>query len=124
MRAIGADDLLQSFWLGWASAVLVLQVWHLALPVDLRATGTLAALEVGSFAHRSWHLANGLLVLVLGARIALAMGRLLRHGRAAQPVDVFWALMAPGAFPIGVGLFLASPSPDVAIFALGTVASG
>jgi hypothetical protein len=213
-RARDANDLLQSCWVGWASAVLALQVWQLVLPIDLRATSTLAAvgvlgilaggfavwwrllrgivlnlpalaafavlalwlsnrelggprygdtgayfvptvrwlaaysivpglgnlhghyalnqsyflyvaaLEVGPFLHRSSHLANGLLVLLLGARIALAMGRLLRLGRTVETTDLFYALMAPGVLPIAIGFFLASPSPDVAVFALGTVASG
>ena len=212
--ACGADDLLQSFWLGWAALVLWLQVWHLARPIDDTARavcavagglglvlagprpwirvgrgagrdlpavtalvvlavwlsnhalggarygdvgayfvptvrwlveqrivpglanlhahyalnqssfGYVALLEAGPFAHRSYHLANGLLVLALGIRVVLALSRLGRLRRAATPVDVFYALLAPGVFAFAVSIWLTSPSPDVGVFALGAVASG
>lgn len=83
-----------------------------------------AALEVGPFAHRSFHLANGLLVLMLGIRMLLAMERVLRFRRAARPEDLYYALMLPGTLALGVGIFLTSPCPDVVVFALGAVASG
>jgi hypothetical protein len=213
-EAGGADDLLLSFWLGWACLVLWLQAWHLVHPIDGAARtactaaaglgllaagprpwirigrgaghdllavsalvalavwlsnhalggarygdvgayfvptvrwlveqpivpglanlhahyalnqsyfGYVALLETGPFAHRSYHLANGLLVLVLGIRVVLALSRLTRLRRAAAPPDVFYALLAPGVFALAVSIWLTSPSPDVGVFALGSVASG
>jgi hypothetical protein len=208
------DDLLLSFWLGWAVLVLGLQTWHLFRPIDdaaravcvalgllglafggvqswrrvLRGVprnfpvlvagaalavwlsnhalagarygdvaayfvptvrwlveepivpglanlhghyalnqsyfGYVAALEAGPFAHRSFHLANGLLVLALGLRVVLAVWRLLRLRRAVGPQDAFYALLAPGIFALVVSIWFTSPNPDVGVFALGTVASG
>jgi hypothetical protein len=209
-----ANDLLVSFWLGWAVLVLALQIWHLFHPIDgaARATciaagllglvlggaepwsrvlpgiprnlpallaaaalaiwlsnhalagarygdvaayfvptvrwlveqrivpglanlhahyalnqsyfGYVAALEFGPFAGRSFHLANGLVVLALGLRVVLAAWRLLRLGRAIDPQDAFYALLAPGIFALVVSIWFTSPSPDVGVFALGSVASG
>src|SRR6185369_14898241 len=39
-----ADDWLAGFWLGFAAAVMALQAWQLAAPVDRRVLGVLAAL--------------------------------------------------------------------------------
>jgi hypothetical protein len=86
--------------------------------------GYLAALEAGTFAGRSYHLANGLLVLALGLRVLLAGARLARLGRAVAPVDVYYTLLAPGVFAFGVSIWLTSPNPDVGVFALGAVAGG
>ena len=83
-----------------------------------------AALDVGPFAGRSFHLANGLLVLILAVRMIVATERVLRVRHAASMGDLYYACMLPGTLALGVGLFLTSPSPDVAIFALGTVCSG
>ncbi|HWP67361.1 MAG TPA: hypothetical protein VNO26_15805 [Candidatus Limnocylindria bacterium] len=83
--------------------------------------GYVAALEAGPFAGRSHHLANGLLALALGLRVALAAWRTLRLGRATGPVDVFYVLVAPGIFALVVSIWLTSPNPDVGVFALGTV---
>ena len=111
--------------------------WYLAYPI-MPGLGNLhgffalnqsyflyvAALDVGPFAGRSFHLANGLLVLALGVRMVLALERVLRLRRAARLEDVYYACMAPGTLALGVGIFLTSTSPDVAIFALGTVCTG
>jgi hypothetical protein len=83
-----------------------------------------AALEAGPFAGRSFHLANGMLVLVLATRMVLAVQRVLRLRGAARLEDLFYALMLPGTLALGVSIFLTSPSPDAAVFALGTVCTG
>jgi hypothetical protein len=83
-----------------------------------------AALEAGPFAGGSFHLANGMLILMLAVRMVLATERLLRLRRAARLDDLYYALMAPGTLALVVSIFCTSPSPDVAIFALGTVCSG
>ncbi len=38
------DHLLLSFWIGWAGMILVLQLWHLGLAMDFRASALIAAL--------------------------------------------------------------------------------
>jgi hypothetical protein len=85
--------------------------------------GYVAALEAGPFMLRSFHLANGLLVLVLGLRVLLAWARLVRLGRATAPVDAFYVLVAPPVFAYPLSIWFTSPSPDVGVFALGVVAS-
>jgi hypothetical protein len=82
-----------------------------------------ALLEWGPFYGRSFHLANSLLVLALWARIALAAGRLMRVRSGADPVDLLWALVAPGVLPLALGILYTSPSPDTAVFALGVMMS-
>lgn len=53
------EDILASFWLGWAFVILILQLWHLLFPVN---SGIFAALSiigaVGLFLSRKdiWHL--------------------------------------------------------------------
>jgi len=83
-----------------------------------------AALEVGPFAGRSYHLANGLLLLALCARMTLAVSRFVGRDAVARPVDLFYALILPAALPLGAGIFFTSPSPDPAVFALGVVTAG
>ncbi len=40
--AEGADGWLLAFWVGWVGALFALQIWHLLLPVDVRALAALA----------------------------------------------------------------------------------
>src|SRR5438105_1899315 len=48
------------FWLGWAAALGILQLWHFALPVDGRVYLVLAPLgALGLFGHRAALLENG-----------------------------------------------------------------
>jgi hypothetical protein len=51
LRAVSAEpaDGWRAFWVGLAVAIAVLQVWHIALPVDLRALGLLGFLAVAGF---------------------------------------------------------------------------
>jgi hypothetical protein len=79
LRADGADFLL-SFWIGWAAVILVLQLWHFALPVDGRARLLVAA--------------GGVFGLISAWR---AGGRLLSRAHRALPVLV-------AAVPIAVWL--------------------
>jgi hypothetical protein len=83
-----------------------------------------ALLDVGPFTRRSYHLANGLLVLAVVARGFSGLSRLLRWRRSCEPVDVFYALFLPATFQLGLGVFLTSPSPDLSLFLLGVVVSG
>lgn len=47
--ATGAGPHVPRFWLGWALGVALLQVWHLAWPVDGAALGALAALAAAGW---------------------------------------------------------------------------
>jgi hypothetical protein len=58
-RPVGADDWLGGFWLGWAAALAVLQVWQLFWPIDQRAAVALAVLALIGLAaggRRPWAL--------------------------------------------------------------------
>jgi hypothetical protein len=212
--AASVEDVIESFWLGWALLLLLLQLWHFFLPVDQRAAiaavvigvigvvaggwrpwwavvrglprhlptvacfvllalgvsnraldgphfgdvglyhlpvvywneaypivpglGNLfvpfghnisyflwvAVLEVGPFAHRSFHLANSVLMLALLARGLLGLDRLTRVWRSCTPADVFWALVLPVAVAQAFSLFFTSPSPDQPILAFELVLAG
>jgi len=208
------ESLLQSFWLGWALLLLLLQLWHFFLPVGRRAAvvtavlglfgivvggwrpwaallrglprhllalaffmllalgladraldgphfgdvglyhlpvvywdeaypivpglGNLyvpfghnisyflyvALLDVGPFAHRSFHLVNTILVLALFARGLLGIDRVARVRHPCAPHDAYWALVLPIAVAQAFSIFLTSPSPDQPIFVLGLVLAG
>jgi hypothetical protein len=83
-----------------------------------------AVLESTPFAGGSSHLANGLLVLALWAELATALGRVISRRHELAPIDVYRALLVPGVLAIGVGMFLTTPTPDIAVFALGAVMCG
>ncbi len=83
-----------------------------------------ALLDVGPFTHRPAHLANGLLLAVLFARVLLGLSRLLRVRQPCRPVDLFYALCLPPAMILAFNINLTSPSPDFPVFVLGLVLSG
>src|SRR5262245_32048378 len=74
--ARGADDLLVSFWLGWAVLVLGLQTWHLFHPIDVAARAVCIALGLvglGLGGVPAWkHVRHGVL-RNLAALVAAAM---------------------------------------------------
>lgn len=82
-----------------------------------------ALVDVGPFVHGGHHVANALLLLVLAARVLLAVDRVART-RAAAPEDVFFALLLPAVVALAFDINLTSPSPDLAVFVLGVVLSG
>lgn len=53
LRHERTDDLLLSFWIGWACIILVLQLWHLGMPVDWRAFALIATLGTAGL-FRNW----------------------------------------------------------------------
>jgi len=60
-RARRAGDWFKCFWIGWALALILLQLWHLAFPVDWRPLLVLALVgAAGLVLHRRelWHLAS------------------------------------------------------------------
>jgi len=206
------SDLLLAPWVGWCLAVLILQIWHLAFPVDRRVLLVIAAtglagllLNAGEIARRAagwpwrsrwmalliaaaavwvanqtttqpkhpdsplyhivsvrWatdyaivpglgnlrnilgynssfflyaamldngpfqgkfhHLAGGLLLFLLLARILHGASRLLAGDRA-RAWHVFDALFLVPVILYVMGDYGSSPSPDVAVFALGVAAA-
>lgn len=83
-----------------------------------------AFLDVGPIAGHSHQVANGLLILVLGARGLLGASRLARWRRACSPPDVFHAIVLPVATSQAFGFFMTSPSPDLPVLVLGLVVTG
>lgn len=81
-----------------------------------------AMLDTGLFAQKSHQLASGLLIMWLLARPLLALPRLLRRNDTADWETVSDALwLAPSLMLVFDGLYVNSPTPDVAVFALGIV---
>ena len=80
-----------------------------------------AALGLGPFADRGWHLVNGLLVV---AAMPLPVAALLRLGRAGEPATraalVFTALLAARLIDAPLMMALSGPTADVAVLAAGT----
>jgi hypothetical protein len=54
---VSADDRLLAFWLGWTTTLIALQLWHLVLPVDVRALTAVGLIGLASLASsglRAW----------------------------------------------------------------------
>jgi hypothetical protein len=83
-----------------------------------------AMLDVGPWQQRSQHLANGILLLVLFAQVLLGARTLLAARLRAEPIDVFWLMLLPPVVAEALEQNVASPSPDLPIFALGLVVAG
>ncbi len=79
-----------------------------------------AALDVGPFADRSYHLANSVLVTALVARVLLALWTLVAR-RASTIEDLYWTLLLPVAVTLVLDLNYTSPSPDLPVIVLGLV---
>jgi hypothetical protein len=80
-----------------------------------------AMLDVGWWQRRAQHLANGLFLLALFGQILLSARALLAARMRADPIDVFWLLLLAPVVGAALGSNVASPSPDLPIFALGMV---
>jgi hypothetical protein len=79
-------------------------------------------LEVGPWAQKSQHLANGLLLWVLVAQVLLCGFKLIwRSNPRLEVYYLFNVLLLPAALKMGAHFFVASPSPDLPIFVLGMV---
>jgi hypothetical protein len=79
-----------------------------------------AALDVGPWAGRVTHIANGLLLLPLFAQVLLSLSALLR--REGKPLyHVFCALLAGALVNHTLGKNTASVAPDLPVFALNVV---
>jgi hypothetical protein len=74
-KSLNAWDLLRLPWLGWAGAVLVLQLWHCFLPIDGRAISVLALVGIGGLVINTTKLLE--LVRSHRAQVAWSTGLLL-----------------------------------------------
>lgn len=81
-----------------------------------------AMLEIGPWAHKSRHLANGLLLLALFTQILLSGFKLFRGG-SKQVYHLFNILLLAPILRQALGPHVSSPAPDFPIFALGIVLS-
>ena len=50
LRLERVDHILLSFWVGWACIILVLQLWHLGMPMDYRAFALIATFGIAGLA--------------------------------------------------------------------------
>lgn len=83
-----------------------------------------AALAVGPFAARPWHLANGIVLVPLVARSLLGWWRLVSPWRAVAWTDLGYALLLPGETALALGIFFTSPAPDTGVFLIGAALLG
>lgn len=82
-----------------------------------------ALLETGPLVGRGTHVANTVLLAALLGRVGLGLSRLVRRA-ACPPADAFYALVLPGVLPLVLDVNATSPSPDIAVHALGIVLVG
>lgn len=81
-----------------------------------------ALLDVGPWKERTFHLANGLLLVVLAAASVTSIARLCRGTRRpVRSADIFMAFMLVPILREVLGRNLVSLSPDLPAFALGIV---
>lgn len=81
----------------------------------------MALLEVGPLAQKGSHVANGILIVPLLARVLLALQRMLSRRARVADIDLFWMLLSPCVVARLVDHNVTSPTPDIAVFALGMV---
>jgi hypothetical protein len=82
-----------------------------------------AMLDIGPWAQKSHHLANGLLLLVLLIQIILSGFKLVRGSEQLQAYNLFDIILLVPVLKEVLGANISSPSPDLPIFVLGVVAS-
>lgn len=83
-----------------------------------------ALLEVGPWAQKSQHLANGLLLMGLLAQILLSGFKLfLPNAPKFAVYHLFNLMFLPATLKMASHFFVASPSPDLPVFVLGVVLS-
>ncbi len=97
-RKIVADDLLRSFWVGFAAVVLFLQLWHFWLPVDALAASLIVS--------------GGVAGLLVNYRAILACVRVFSWARD------WWVLAIITAVLLWTASLAAGPAalPDTAIY--------
>jgi hypothetical protein len=83
-----------------------------------------AMLEIGFWAHRSYHLANSLLMFVLFSQVLFDGFRLIKGRAKLQGVTLFNVILLLSIIPVSaIGINISSPSPDLPIFILGIMIS-
>ena len=82
-----------------------------------------AMLDVGPWAQKSHHLANGLLLLVLLAQILLSGFKLVNSSGQLRVYRLFGIILLVPILEEALAANISSPSPDLPIFILGVVAS-
>jgi hypothetical protein len=82
-----------------------------------------AMFEVGPWLHKSHHVANGLLLQVLLTHLLLSGFEFWRDPRPKRAKHIFSLLLIPAVIRQVIGSDIASPTPDLAVFALGIVLS-
>ena len=82
-----------------------------------------AMLDIGPWAQKSHHLANGLLLLVLLTQILLSGFKLVNGRKQLQVYDLFDIILLAPVLKEVLGANISSPSPDLPVFVLGVVAS-
>src|SRR5262245_37220698 len=82
-----------------------------------------AMLDVGPWAQKSHHLANGLLLLVLLTQILSSGFKLVNGSERLQVYNLFDIMLLAPVLKESWGPNVASPSPDLPVFILGIVVS-
>ncbi len=138
-RAIGAPEHLDSAFyhlsaIRWAATYPIIPgLGNLHHPLGINSAYFLyvALLDVGHWAGRSHHVANGLLLCVGCVQALVSLRRVLTEPAQARPGDVFLSLCLPGLLAqaavdrtIFSNMFVrlvASPTPDLAVFVVGAL---
>lgn len=87
----GAARWLVWFWAGWCAVVVLLQVWHLFLPVDARAAGVVLGAAAVAAARRHRELAAAIADVGLVPRTILVAG---------AAIAVVWSSVAMGEIKV------------------------
>jgi hypothetical protein len=141
-RAVGLPDHIDAGYyhfaaIRWAQAYpIVPGLGNLHNPLAINSAHFLyvAMLDVGPWAHRAQHLANGLLLMAALAGAFAAVFAVCRRAAVARRSELFLALCMPAlwtqaAFDPSAAneMFIrlvSSPTPDLPVFVLGLVAAG
>jgi hypothetical protein len=85
-----AETWMLSFWSGWAFAILILQIWHLWLRIDLWAFAVILALGTGGLLWNRrdlWHVMRAGLLRNLWLAIILLLMAVWMANRAVGPIQ-------------------------------------
>jgi hypothetical protein len=80
-------------------------------------------LDIGPWAQKSHHLANGLLLLVLLTQILWSGFKLVNGSEQLQVYNLFDIILLAPVLNEVLGVNISSPSPDLPVFVLGVVVS-
>lgn len=82
----------------------------------------LSLIDIGYWSHRSHHLANGLLFLIIFLQILLSILKVVRGQNNIKPHDVMSIIYL---IPLAIlcRLYTSSPTPDIPFFIIGAITS-